>query len=71
MEEHIKTMLPSLNEKQKRVFLGSITKEYGRGGLKKVCEISGCSAHTVIKGKKELSDGVEAAYAKVAADGRN
>ena len=59
MEEHIKTMLPLLNEKQRRLFLGSISKEYGRGGVKKVCDISGCSAHTVIKGKRELTDGVE------------
>jgi len=59
MEDHIKTMLPLLNEKQKRLFLGSISKEYGRGGVKKVCDISGCSAHTVIKGKRELSAGVE------------
>ena len=54
MEEHIKTMLPLLNEKQRRLFLGSISKELGYGGVKKVCEISGYSAHTVIKGKKEL-----------------
>lgn len=59
MEEHIKTMLPLLNEKQRRLFLGSISKEYGYGGVKKVCEVSGCSAHTVIKGKKELSNGVD------------
>jgi len=59
MEDHIRTMMPLLNEKQKRLFLGSIAKEYGHGGVKKVCEISGVSAHTVIKGKKELTDGAD------------
>jgi len=52
-------MLPLLNEKQRRLFLASLAKEYGYGGLKKVCEISGCSPHTVIKGKKELENGVD------------
>ena len=59
MEKHIKTMLPLLDEKQKRLFLASMAKEYGYGGLKKVCEISGCSPHTVIKGKKELDSAMQ------------
>ena len=54
MEEHIKTVLPLLNEKQKRLFLASCANSLGHGGVKKVCEISGCSKTTVIKGKKEL-----------------
>lgn len=58
MEEHIKIMMPLLDEKQKRLFLASLTLQLGYGGLKKVCEISGCSAHTVIKGKKELENNV-------------
>lgn len=58
MEEHIKSMLPLLDEKQKRLFLASMAKTYGHGGVKKVCEISGCSPHTIIKGKKELEEGI-------------
>jgi len=54
MEGHIRVMLPLLDERQQRLFLGSLAKEYGRGGVEKVCEISGFSPHTVIKGKKEL-----------------
>lgn len=54
MKEHIRTMLPLLDERQKRLFLASMANTYGYGGVKKVCEISGCSPHTVIKGKKEL-----------------
>ncbi len=54
IEEHIKTMLPLLNEKQKRLFLASMSKEYG---VRNVCRVSGCSAHTVIKGKRELENG--------------
>jgi transposase len=56
MEEHIKTMLPLLNEKQRRLFLASIANQHGRGGLKKVCQISGYSPHTIIKAKHELTN---------------
>ena len=54
MEEHIKTVLPYLNEKQKRLFLASCANSLGWGGIKEVCEISGCSKDIVIKGKREL-----------------
>ena len=54
MEEHIKAVLPHLNEKQKRLFLASCANSLGWGGVKKVCEISGFSKDTVIKGKYEL-----------------
>jgi transposase len=54
MEEHIKTVMPHLNEKQKRLFLASCANALGWGGVKKVCEISGVSKDTVIKGKREL-----------------
>ena len=57
MEELITTMLPLMNEKQARLFLAGCAKSLGRGGLKTVCEISGFSKTTIIKGKKELLNG--------------
>ena len=54
MEEHIKSVLPYLNEKQKRLFLASCANTLGWGGVKKVCEISGCSKDIIIRGKQEL-----------------
>ena len=57
MEELITTMLPLMNERQARLFLAGCAKSLGRGGIKRVCEISGFSKTTVIKGKKELSNG--------------
>ena len=59
MSKHVKTMCSILNERDKRIFLASVAKEYGHGGVKRVCEISGASAHTVIKGKKEIESGLE------------
>ena len=54
MEEHIKSILPYLDEKQKRLFLASCANTLGCGGIKKVCQISGCSKDIVIRGKREL-----------------
>lgn len=54
MKDHIESMLPYLNEKQRRLFLASCANSIGWGGVKKVCEISGCSKDIVIRGKREL-----------------
>ena len=36
MEEHIKSVLPYLDERQKRLFLASCANTLGWGGVKKV-----------------------------------
>ena len=46
-----------MDEKQSRIFLASCANTLGYGGIKKVCEISGYSKTTVIKGKKEIASG--------------
>jgi len=57
VEELITTMLPLMDEKQARLFLASCANSLGHGGIKKVCDISGFSKTTVIKGRKELASG--------------
>ena len=54
MEERINKILPYLNEKQRRLFLGNEAKSYGYGGVKKVHEITKVSKTTIIQGKKEI-----------------
>jgi transposase len=54
MEERINVILPYLNEKQRRLFLGNEAKCYGRGGVQKVHEITKVSKTTIIQGKKEI-----------------
>jgi hypothetical protein len=54
MEEHIQSVLPYLNEKQKRIFLASCANTLGWGGVKKVCELTGCDKESVARGKREL-----------------
>ena len=50
----INTMLPILDERQKRIFLALEANALGRGGVKLIHEISGISQTTIIRGKKEL-----------------
>ena len=57
MEGRIKRMLPLLNEKQRRIFLGSEAMSYGYGGITKVSKISGVSIPTIRKGIKEIQSG--------------
>jgi hypothetical protein len=56
MEDHIKAVLPYLNEKQKRIFLASCAASLGRGGVKKIREISGCGKESLLRGKRELGE---------------
>jgi transposase len=57
IENRIKTMLPLLNEKQKRIYLATEAKGLGYGGLKVIHELTGVSKTTIIRGKKELQGG--------------
>ena len=57
MEERIKTMMPLLNEKQRRIFLASEAMSYGYGGISKVSKISGVSIPTIRRGIKEIETG--------------
>ena len=51
------TLLPHLNESQKRLFLASEAIAYGRGGISEVERISGFSRTTIRKGIKEIKSG--------------
>jgi hypothetical protein len=57
MEERILTMLPHLNEAQKRLYLASEAIAYGRGGISKMEQISGVSRVTIRKGIAEIKSG--------------
>ena len=56
MEERINTMLPLLNEYQRRIFLASEAMSYGWGGIQKVSQISGVSMNTIRKGIAEIEE---------------
>jgi len=53
-EDKIMTMLPKLNERQKRIYLATEAMTLGRGGIKEISILTGISQTTIIKGKKEI-----------------
>jgi len=53
------TVLPHLNELQRRVVAGAVAVELGRGGKSAVAEASGMSRNTVIKAEREVLAGIE------------
>ncbi|MDR1111520.1 MAG: hypothetical protein LBP92_12735 [Deltaproteobacteria bacterium] len=56
-KDRIKTMLPLLDEKTRRIYLAKESEGLGRGGLKAVHELTGVSKTTIIKAKKEMAEG--------------
>jgi len=57
VENRINTMLPLLDEKQKRIYLATEAEGLGYGGIKAIHELTGVSQTTIIRGKKELQEG--------------
>jgi hypothetical protein len=50
----IHEMLPSLNERQQRLYLAAEAKALGHGGITKISKISGVSRVTITEGVREL-----------------
>ena len=59
LREFFKRVMPHLNEVQRRVVAGAMSKGLGRGGKSAVAEASGMSRNTVIKAEAEVRAGVE------------
>ena len=53
------TVLPHLNEVQRRVVTGAMSVALGRGGKSAVAETSGMSRNTVIKAEREVVADIE------------
>ena len=60
MEDGMRTligkMVPLLDERQRRVFLGLAADAVGRGGVTEVVELTGAGKNTVYQGKREARD---------------
>ena len=59
LEKKIRQMMPLLNEKQLRRYLGSEAEALGHGGIAVVSRISGKSRNTIVAGMKENKSGEE------------
>jgi len=57
LKTRIETMLPILNERQRRIFLATEARAIGYGGISRISEISGISRITITQGIKEIANG--------------
>ena len=60
LEQKIWQIMPLLNEKQLRRYLGSEAEALGRGGIGIVSQISGKARNTIVAGMKENKNGEDA-----------
>ena len=71
MEKEMRTMIgkmvPMLDERQRRIFLGLASEVVGRGGVKEVHELTGAAASVISQGRKEARDLPEDPRARPAA----
>ncbi|MGI8791777.1 MAG: ISAzo13 family transposase [Acidimicrobiales bacterium] len=59
LSEFCASVLPHLNEVQRRVVAGSMARALGRGGKSAVAAASGMSRNTVIKAQREVEAGID------------
>ena len=59
LEQFFTTVMPHMNELQRRVVAGAMARALGRGGKSRVAEASGLSRNTVIKAQAEVEAGME------------
>ena len=52
----IPSLMSTLNERDKRIFLGALSRTMGYGGTKTLSELSGVAESTIRRGAKELDD---------------
>lgn len=56
METMVGKMLPLLDERQRRVFLGLASEVLGHGGVKELHELTGAAASVISQGRREARD---------------
>jgi transposase len=59
LKEKLSILLPSLNEKQKRLLVGAEAIGLGYGGIKFLSNITGMSTNTISRGIREIENGDE------------
>ena len=57
LKEKLSILLPSLNEKQKRLLAGAEATALGYGGVKLLSDMTGMSRNTVARGVREIERG--------------
>lgn len=63
-------LFPLLNERQKRLIVAAEARDYGRGGISVLSEVTGMSRQTIYRGLKELGNIDEIDRVRVSGGGR-
>jgi len=58
IKNRIDSILPLLNERQSRIYLGSEAQSIGWGGISKIHRLSGVNRQTIADGIKEIDEGL-------------
>lgn len=64
VERFVGTMMPLLNEKQRRIFLGSLSVMLGTGGATELSELTGVTPQTITAGRRDAEKAVKDPGAK-------
>lgn len=59
LKRYFETVLPHLNEAQRRLVTGGVARALGRGGKSRVAEAASMSRNTVARGETEFESGAE------------
>lgn len=59
LRSFFETVMPHLNERQRRVVCGAMAEALGRGGQTRVVETAGISTSTMSKAVREVRAGIE------------
>lgn len=59
LKEKLSILLPSMNEKQRRLLAGAEAIDIGYGGIKFLSDITGMSTNTITRGIREIENGEE------------
>ena len=54
IQNRINTTIPLLDERGRRIYLAAEARSLGRGGIKKIHQLSGANCQTIISGMKEI-----------------
>ncbi len=69
IEATMKKLYATLSEKDRRRYAATEALKLGYGGQKYICEILGCDAGTVKRGKEELQEGVDPSEGRIRKSG--
>ena len=68
LEEFVGTMMPELDERRRRIFLGSLSLMLGQGSAKMLSEMTGTTQQTVTAGRREAKNAVKDSRARPIVD---